>query len=307
MAAPRPSIGLVGCGAWGANILRDLLGLGCDVRVVTRGSASARRALALGAAQAGTDPALLEGCQGVVVATPTATHAAVLTSVLPLGVPVFCEKPLTCDPDAARRIVGEAGDRVFVMDKWRYHPGILELARIARDGELGETHGLRTVRVQRGNPHVDVDCLWTLLPHDLSIALEVLGSVPWPEAAVAHREGGSVTGLIGQLRVEDGPWVTVDVASNAPAHVRRVELHGSNGVAALADGWDEEITVATTAPSGDRRVRTIPTPGELPLLAELRAFVGYLDGGPQPRSSAVEGLRVVEAIADLRRLAGLER
>ena len=48
---------------------------------------------------------------------------------------------------------------------------------------------------------------------------------------------------------------------------------------------------------------TLYAMGELPLLAELRAFVGHLSGGPAPRSSAEEGLRVVEAIAGLRRLA----
>lgn len=300
-------VGLVGCGAWGAHILRDLRLLGCEVTAVARTDESSSRAIELGAVRAGTELGILDGCAGVVVATPTATHAEVIGDLLPLGIPIFSEKPLTDDPATALRIVREAGDRVFVMDKWRYHAGILELGRLGRDGALGELQGLRTVRVQSSNPHADVDCTWILLPHDLAIALEILGEVPRPQAAVAHSEGGAVTGLIGQLRVPDGPWLTVDVAANAPAHVRRIELHGSDGVAALADGWDDTVTVARTAPSGSRDVTTIATPGELPLLAELRAFVGYLTGGPPPRSSASEGLRTIETIAELRALAGLDR
>jgi hypothetical protein len=43
----------------------------------------------------------------------------------------------------------------------------------------------------------------------------------------------------------------------------------------------------------------------MPLLVELRAFVGYLEGGPPPRSLAAEGVRIVEVIEQLRRLAGI--
>jgi hypothetical protein len=50
-----------------------------------------------------------------------------------------------------------------------------------------------------------------------------------------------------------------------------------------------------------------PISQELPLLRELRTFVEHLQGGPPPRSSAAEGALVVSAIADLRRLAGLDR
>jgi predicted dehydrogenase len=299
-------VGLVGCGGWGKHILRDLRSLECAVTVVTRTEASAAQARALGAERAGTDLGLLEACDGVVVATPTVTHAEMIEAVLPLGIPIFTEKPLSNDVAAARSLTAQAPERLFVMDKWRYHPGILELARLARSGALGQVQGLRTLRVQRDNPHADVDCVWILAPHDLSIGLEVLGAVPTPVAAVAHQEGGRVSGLAGQLRIAGGPWQTVEVASNAEAHVRRISLYCSEGVATLADGWDEEIAVTRTAVDGAAETRTIPAPGELPLLAELRAFVEHLDGGPPPRSSAAEGLLVVEAIAELRRLADLD-
>jgi predicted dehydrogenase len=230
----------------------------------------------------------------------------VVESVLALEVPVFVEKPLTCDEQDAARIVDRAPNRVFVMDKWRYHPGVAALARIARSGELGAVQGLRTVRVQSAAVHTDVDCTWTLAPHDLSIALEVLGVVPTPVAAVGHVEAGWPSGLIGLLRDGEGPWLTVDIASNAPAHVRRIELHCTGGVATLGDGWDEHVTIteATAEDGATRTVRVVPAAGELPLAAELRAFVDHLAGGPPPRSSALEGLRAVETIAELRRLAG---
>jgi predicted dehydrogenase len=54
--------------------------------------------------------------------------------LLPIGVPVYVEKPLTDDPESARRLADTAPDRLFVMDKWRHHDGIRALAAIAHTG-----------------------------------------------------------------------------------------------------------------------------------------------------------------------------
>jgi predicted dehydrogenase len=294
-------VGLVGCGRWGRHILRDLVALGCEVPAVARSEESRARAREGGAAAIVPDVGSLPAVDGIVVATPTSTHAAALDEALALGVPVFCEKPLTDDVQAAVRLAGSAPDRLFVMDKWRYHPAVLELAAIARERRLGDVAGLATVRVAWGNPHADVDAVWILAPHDLSIALEVLGTVPRPRAAVAQWFGGRMTHLSGHL-AGDGWWQTLEVSSRAPEHRRVVELHCKQGVAALAGGWDEHVTVYRDGPNGVEEER-IETPGDLPLLAELRAFVEHLGGGPPPRSSAAEGVAIVETVAELRRLA----
>ncbi|MBM2823529.1 MAG: MocA protein [Thermoleophilia bacterium] len=296
-------VGLVGCGAWGRLILRDLVSLGCEVPVVARSSESVARAGEGGAAAIVEAVGALPALDGAVVATPTSTHAVVLEEVLELGVPVYCEKPLTDDRAAALRLAARAPDRLFVMDKWRYHPGVRELAAIARDGRLGAILGLHTVRVGWGNSHDDVDAVWVLTPHDLSIALEIMGDVARPHAAVVSRLGDSAVGLTGLLR-GDGWWHTVEVSSVSPERRRLVELIAEDGIAVLAGGWDDHVSVFRHGGS-DPHERRIETPGELPLLAELRVFVEHLAGGPAPRSSAAEGAAVVSTIADLRALAGL--
>lgn len=298
-------VGLVGCGAWGKHILRDLRALGCDVPVVARSEASVARAGEVGAKEIVEHVGALVGLDGVVVATGTATHAAVVAEALQLGVPVFVEKPLTDDPATARALAERAPDRLFVMDKWRYHPGVRELAAIARDGRLGAIRALRTVRVGWGNPHDDVDAVWVLAPHDLSIALEVLGAVPEPLAASAETIDGEVVSLTGLLRAGDVPH-TLDVSAYAPQRDRRVELRCEDGVAVLGGGWDEHVSLFRPDENGVLSEETVPTPGELPLLAELRAFVEHLAGGPPPASSAAEGAETVVTIARLRRLAGLD-
>jgi len=291
-------VGLVGCGRWGRHILRDLRSLGCEVPVVARSEESRARAEEGGANAVVADIAALTGVDGVVVATPTSTHAAVLEQVLELRVPVYVEKPLTDDPAAAARLAELGADRLFVMDKWRYHSGVLELAAIARERRLGAVSGLRTVRIGWGNPHDDVDIVWVVAPHDLAIALEVMGAVPEPQAAIAQSRDGEAVQLSGLLR-GDGWWQVLEASGRSPERTRRVELHCEEGVAVLAGGWDEHLLVHLH----DGRKERIEAPGELPLLAELRAFVGFLNGGPPPKSSAAEGAEIVETIAALRVLA----
>ena len=294
-------VGLVGCGRWGQYILRDLLALGCEVPVVARSAESRTRAEGYGATVVVPDIASLGAVDGVVVATPTSSHAEVLEHVLELGIPVFCEKPLTNDAETARQLAERAADRLFVMDKWRYHPGVAELAAIARERRLGRVAGLTTTRVGWGNPHDDVDIVWVVAPHDLAIALEVMGEVPKPEAAVAQFHDGEASLLSGVLR-GDGWWQVLEASGRSPERTRRVELHCEGGVAVLADGWDEHVTVFRAGLDGLEEQR-IETPGELPLVAELRAFVGHLDGGPPPKSSAAEGAAIVATLAELRGLA----
>jgi predicted dehydrogenase len=300
----HPIIGLVGCGGWGCHVLRDLRTLGCEVHVVARSPASRANAEAGGATRIVTETADLALADGVVVVVPVTAHATVLDDALALGCPVFVEKPLTCDPESARRLAAAAPDRLFVMDKWRYHPGVLELAAITRSGELGAVRGLRTSRLQWGTNHPDTDPIWVLAPHDLSIALEILGSVLSPRAAVLEGAATDPLGLLGLLG--DDIVHVMEVSAGRTEYRRRVELSCDDGVAVLADGYDTSVLVARHGADASRHERR-EVSGELPLLRELRTFVEHLDGGPGPVSSAADGAAIVEAISELRALAGLER
>jgi predicted dehydrogenase len=297
---------LIGCGEWGRHILRDLVGLGCRVTVIARGDPSVARALAGGAHDVVRHIDELSQVDGIVVATSTISHAAVIDSVLDRGVPVFVEKPLTPDLADAERIASTGDGRVFVMDKWRYHPGVEEMGAIAKSGELGRVIGIRTVRTGWGNPHGDVDGVWILAPHDLSIMLEVLGFVPVAWAAVAEWVGPVLGGLTAVLG--DEPWAVMEVSSSSPVRTRRVALHCEGGVVVLPGGYCNRLEIYPQVESKDT---TVPEPivrevsTELPLLRELRAFVEHLGGGPAPRSSTRDGLEIVRRISELRELAGV--
>jgi predicted dehydrogenase len=297
-------VGLIGCGRWGRHVLRDLRSLGCEVTVVARSEESRSAATEGGADGIVPRGSSLPDVDGIVVVTPTTTHAEVLDDVLDRGVPMFVEKPLTDDPEAARRLVAAAPDRLFVMHKWRYHPGIELMAELARGGELGRVVGLRTTRLGWGNPHGDVDGVWMLAPHDVSIVLEVLGSIPEPVSAVGEWVDGLMTGLVGTLGSD--PWATIEVSMAHPVRRREVRLICEHGVAVLPDAYSDSVLVARGQLQRDVTLeeerRTVST--ELPLVRELRAFVEHLRGGPPPRSNAAEALAEVETIAALRAACG---
>ncbi len=305
-----PHIGLVGCGRWGRLILRDLLALGCRVSVASIGESSRRYALDQGAEGAVASIAdLPRQIDGAVVAVRTVSHYEALLELLPRGIPVFCEKPLTCDVAEARAIAAQAADRVFVMDKWRYHPAIEKLAEIASEKRYGEVQSIDSHRLQWGTSHADVDVVWTIMPHELSIIRHVLGRVPALQAAMGEWRGRELAGLTALMA--DRVSATTRVSENYPAHHREVRVVCEQAVLLLDDPYSDHIKLFRL--EGERRPGNLPHPEavavstEFPLLRELRWFRDYLRGGPAPLSDAREALAVVELIQRMREMAEAKR
>lgn len=295
-------LGLVGCGRWGALILRDLIALGCSVDVVARSAGSVTRAREGGARAIVPTIDDLAEVEGIIVATTTSTHAEAVADALKLGVPVFVEKPLTQNPDTAAALAKQAPDRLFVMDKWRYHPGVEAMGSITRSGEFGALRGLQSRRLGWGQGHDDVDSIWVLIPHDLAIVLEVVGFLPDAIAASGIRGSGQEASLTGFLGPE--PACVVEVSSLSPIRERRLLATFDEAVVLLDDAYADHLRIFRPAASADAE-ETRPIRNLMPLLEELRAFIGHLGGGPPPRSSALEGAEAVTRIAELRSLAGL--
>lgn len=299
-------IGLVGVGDWGRHILRDLVALGAEVHAVARSEASIARARAAGVAAIHADVAALPAdCAGFVVAAIETAHLDIVEALLPRGCPIYVEKPLSSDLARIRRLPPAAADRVFVMHKWRYHPGILELARIAATEEFGPVTGISARRLGFEHHHHDTDAIWVLLPHDLSIALHVLGEVPVPVAAWTDpttRPGESLL-LRAEARGGRVP-VQIHVSSGHPNKSRSTVLAARDAVCELDDSRYDTVvirrrgTLATAAPT----LRSVAA--DMPLERELAAFLAHCAGGPPPMSSLADEIAILEAIVAARALAG---
>ncbi len=304
--AETPHVGLVGCGGWGRLILRDLKKLGAHVTCVARSDRSRSNAEKNGADKIVADLSELPAVDGVVVATPSDSHGDVLLKLVGRNVPMFVEKPLTSDLASARELARMGAGRIFVMDKWRYHAGIERLAQYARSGEIGAVVGLRLFRLGWSMTHNEIDPIWNLLPHDLSIALHVLGEVPplqWATADCLGPASGGVLAIIGR---PDGPRVVIETSAHHPINRRSVVLACETGTVTLNASMDDHLTLRLGAPGDMGAVeQKVPILNEMPLEAELAVFLGHLRGGPAPMSSVDEGLLVVERVCEIRQAVGL--
>ncbi|MGH6881523.1 MAG: Gfo/Idh/MocA family protein, partial [Hypericibacter sp.] len=194
---PALEIGLVGCGRWGRHILRDLQALGAIVTVADPDPAARAHAQAQGAAAVADLGELPPDLAGYVIASPAGRHASAIETLLERDRPIFVEKPFTTDSASALRLAAAGRGHLFVMEKWLWHPAVRFLAALARRKDLGPVELLACARLQPDLPIRDVDAVWTLLPHDLSIAREILGTLPEPRLARAERRDGMLVGLVG--------------------------------------------------------------------------------------------------------------
>ena len=292
-------IGLIGCGAWGRKILSQLRELDCRVVVFDPSERARRAAIEHGAITARSQ--LAGKADGWIIASPASTHASILAQLADGVSPIFVEKPFTTDLASARRHADNP--RIFVMHIWRYHPAIQFLASLVRDGCIGQIKLVRSTRTNWTSPRTDVDPVWTLAPHDLSLALEILGEIPKPKAALSEQHQGRPVGLIGICGTD--PALVFEVSSRFADKRRELRIHGTDGVISWRDEqpWVELHKGNRSSPQC-ATVR-IPFSGESALRTELGTFVEYLRGGPPPPTTAREGAAVVEALLELRRLAGI--
>ncbi len=308
----RPRIGLVGCGRWGRHILRDLISLGCDVDVADPDPAARELALS-GRARKVVDhvDGFKDDYSGYIIAAWTTQHGQLIERLAQRGQPIFCEKPLTCDADQADRVAEMTDGRLFVMHKWRYHPGVQALSELAQSGEHGAVKQILTRRLQWTTPHGDVDAIWSLAPHDLSMVYGILGFMPKPRAATGVIDpDGNARSLIGILGDDSTVSAVVHVAANWPTVERVVSVVFEEAVAVLDDPLSDHIKLYrghggqayAKAPDEEHRITVSK---EFPLLRELRLFIDYLSGGPPPMTDAIEGALIVRTLARLRALAQL--
>jgi predicted dehydrogenase len=294
-------IGLVGCGNWGKNILRDLIRLNCKVYVADSDPEARLSAKAGGAIRVFSGSDELPACDGYVVAVPIPDLTNVTSHLLRFNKPVFSEKTLCLsmkDFELLRSLGGET--YVFAMHKWHYHPGIEALKQVADSGKIGILEEICTTRHTWVKDYHGGDVFWTQAVHDLTIIKHILGYIPENIRAVQviKNERGlpvSLTAIAG-----DKPAAIMSVSGIHCNKVSGVSIHGTRGSAILRDAYDASITITT-----EDGVHKVPIDTTFPLYLELKEFIDYLQGGPRPRCDLTSAVEITRAILAMRNAAGL--
>jgi len=301
------SIGLIGCGRWGRLILRDLISLGCRVHVVARSDWSRENARQFGGTTVVGTAEDLPAIDAAVIATSTSSHFSAIQQILPRAIPIFVEKPLVASLQQAEALQLYA-DLLFTMDKWRYHPGILELARLAQSGVLGEVQSISCTRWGWRSHPLDVSAIWHLVPHDLAIMLEILGFLPEPRSARVEHHNNMLSG--GVVLLGDRPWGEIRFSERRERHYREVRVHGAEAFAVLSDSYSSSIELFHTfLPTSEEppAAEVLPLSDAMPLLVELEAFLDYVNGGSAPKSNFADSLTIIEALEKIHGLVQSDR
>jgi predicted dehydrogenase len=241
-------LAVIGAGYWGPNLVRNAMATSAlDLRwLCDLDEDRARTVLGPYSTVRTTDSfeTVLEdpGVHAVAIATPAATHFPLAMEALDAGKHVLVEKPLTSSFSDGEKLVQAAEDRELVLmcdHTYCYTPAVQELRRLVRGGEVGEVQFVDSVRINLGLVQPDVDVLWDLAPHDLSILDYLLPDGVSVVAVAAHGadpigHGMACVGYL-TLRLSTGALAHVHVNWLSPIKIRTMVIGGSQRTVV----WDD--------------------------------------------------------------------
>jgi predicted dehydrogenase len=314
-------IAQVGHGYWGPNLARNFYQLAdAELAYVVDANADARAtAERLYGCQtaASLDDVLADASvQGISLATPARTHYELASKVLAAGKHLFIEKPLAmtvAEGEALVKLAAENRCILMVGHVFEYNPAVHYIKRAIDNGDLGEIYYLYSRRVNLGRVQSDINALWSIAPHDISIAIHLLGQ---PPVAVSCQGAACLNG-----RVQDVIFLTLHFAGDILCHIHVSWLDPSKTREMTVVGSQKMIVYDDVAAEGKVRIydkgayrKGDPIYGEFqyklhsgdiwipridmqePLRLECAHFVDCIRNGKQPLTDGENGLRVVRVL-----------
>ncbi len=212
-------VGIIGCGYWGPNLIRNLFELPdadvllcCDL-VDSRLKQLKSKYPTL-QTTANYKDLLNSSIDAVLIATPAETHYRFAKEFLLAGKHVFVEKPLTFNVAEAEELVdisNKSGKILMVGHTFEYNPAVNKIKECIDNGELGQIYYISSRRLNLGIIRSDINVLWNLAPHDISIIIYLLGTMP----EFVEAWGASFL----QKNIEDVVFLNLTFPGNIRAHV----------------------------------------------------------------------------------------
>ncbi|MEK6618011.1 MAG: Gfo/Idh/MocA family oxidoreductase [Nitrospirota bacterium] len=234
-------VGVIGCGYWGPNLIRNFSKLqDCQVVAVadrepTKLETVSRLYPRVETMTSGEALLSRKGIDAVVITTPISTHYGLAREALRRGKHVFVEKPMTATVAESEKLV-ELADRtrhVLMVDHtFIYSGAVRRIKELIDSGEVGETYYYDSVRVNLGQFQHDVNVLWDLGPHDFSIMTHLLDRKVTSVSAVGARllrAEGWLAESIAYVTIEHSNGILAHFHLNwlSPVKIRRTLIGGS--------------------------------------------------------------------------------
>jgi predicted dehydrogenase len=262
------TIGQIGCGYWGPNVLRNFSAQpGCRVKYVAEinpeRQAYVRANFPRSEVVSQLDTLLSDPeVDAVVVATPAASHYALAKQALESRKHVFVEKPLatsTAHADELVNLAASAGKTLMVGHTFLYNAAVRYARQLVADESLGQLYYIYSQRLNLGQVRSDVNAWWNLAPHDVSILLYLMnGELPVSVSAVgvSYIQPGIEDVVFATLKWASGVTGHIHVSWLDPGKIRKMTLVGSRKMVVYDDVSDDKIKIY------DKGVDRVPKIGE---------------------------------------------
>ncbi len=320
---PGLSVGVVGCGYWGPNLVRNFNGLSaCHVKAMC--DQDAKRLKHMRSVYPEVEGVTDYGrflndlsLDAVVVATPVKYHHALAKASLLAGKHTFIEKPMASSSAECEELIEIAEKNGLVLmigHTFLYSAAVRKIVSIVRAGDIGDIRYINSRRLNLGLFQKDINVAWDLAPHDISIILHVLGEFP---LAVNCQGNAHVTPNIEDvtnmsLTFRNNRFATIQSSWLEPRKVREMTIVGTRRMIVYDDLQTHEkiriYDVRVERPPhydtfaefhysyhyGDSYIPYLQQ--EEPLKTECQHFLDCIEGGKRPLTGGHEGLEMVRIL-----------
>lgn len=283
-------IGVIGCGHWGRNQIRAF---SQTDRVAVQAAADLDRVrlaeiglrypflrLETDHRRVLDDPYI----DAVVVATPTCTHGAIAAEALAAGKHVLVEKPLcltTAQAEILAEAAAKAGRVLMVGHTFLFNAGVRKLHDVIERGELGRIHYIDAARTDLGPIRNDLNALYDLGTHDISVCNYLLGQTPVAVSAL----GSAIT----QPSMHDVAFITLQYPGGTFAHLHVSWLNPRKARTMTAVGGLRTAHFDDFDPRESLRIFERQAPAGDTLASAASTRVGASIGGSAGAGSAIDG------------------
>lgn len=315
-------IGIIGAGYWGPNLIRNFyelpdanLAMVCDLRQERLNHIKNRYPEIY--TTKNYQELVDSNLDAIVIATPVSTHFRFAKESLLAGKNVLVEKPLTNNGIDAYELVVRAHemDKILMTGHtFLYNPAVIALKEIIQSGEIGDIYYINGTRVNLGLYQPDVNVIWDLAPHDISILLDILGIRP---VAASARGGMFVKpGVydVAYLTIQFPGCVMADLRVSwlDPCKIRSITIVGSKKMIVYDDIepiekikiYDKGVDIQPYTDTLEEfhlayrygEAEPYPLSWKEPLRAECQHFIECIQKHEEPHTSGIEGLQVIRVI-----------
>src|SRR5438445_12008216 len=317
------NVGVIGCGYWGPNLVRNFKALtSCRLKAISDVNQRRLRHLRTlySDSEAHTDASKLINdpeMDAIAIATPVAYHFSLAKAALSAGKHLLMEKPLAASSAECEELIEIADEKGVVLmsgHTFLYSSSVRKICDIINAGDIGDIRYINSRRLNLGLFQKDINVVWDLAPHDISIILHILGELPLTVNCQgnAHVTSGieDVTNL--SLSFRNKKFATIQSSWLEPRKVREMTIVGTRRMIVYDDlqplekirvydvrvdrppHYDTFAEFHYSYHYGDSYIPHIQQ--EEPLKGVCQHFVDCIETNTQPLTGGQEGLEMVRIL-----------